>query len=415
MSRDELVRIDDTGVLHPVGKVASQRMRARQGAFRLMPAPDHVLFLRYVGEDGQRDEDDGAVVRLAGEVTTPGALCDIVALVAQAGWKGELVVVSGDAVRSLFFDAGNILAAQTNVEAEGLGALAYRFGAISRADADSLHLTPEEDRLVGEAIGEARASFARESIRAADEAGQRDRVRNAARGRRHVLLPRPLRRSARRAAPPRQRQQPPHGGGAADGRGQVFPGADPLREPCSVPVLGRREPDSDLVPVLRACDGRRSVLEVARASGLSEFEATRAMFQLIQAGNVTISAPAPHGSEALVSIFNDAISSIFRAAERASKGASLRDHLASFASSIGLYDALFAGAGPQSDGTLDPARIGHNVEMLAESDPDAMLARWLYEYVAFALFDASSQLSRADEQLLSSEVSDRISLLAPKS
>ena len=86
-----------------------------------------------------------------------------------------------------------------------------------------------------------------------------------------------------------------------------------------------------------------------------------------------------------------------------------------FASSIGLYDALFAGAGPKSDGTLDPARIGHNVEMLAESDPDAMLARWLYEYVAFALFDASSQLSRADEQLLSSEVSDRISLLAPKS
>jgi len=85
MSREELVRIDETGALHPVGKVASQRMRARKGAFRLMPAPEHVIFLRYVGEDGSRDEDDGAVVRLAGEVTTPGTLCDIVALVAQAG------------------------------------------------------------------------------------------------------------------------------------------------------------------------------------------------------------------------------------------------------------------------------------------------------------------------------------------
>ena len=93
MSRDELVRIDDTGVLHPVGRVASQRMRARKGAFRLMPAPSHVMFFRYVGEDGERDEDDGAVVRLAGEVTAPGTLCDIVGLVAQAGWKGELVVV----------------------------------------------------------------------------------------------------------------------------------------------------------------------------------------------------------------------------------------------------------------------------------------------------------------------------------
>ena len=121
MSRDELVRIDDTGLLHPVGRIASQRMRARKGAFRLMPAPSHVMFFRYVGEDGERGEDDRAVVRLAGEVTAPGALCDIMGLVAQAGWKGELVVVSGEDTRSLFFEAGNILAAQTNVVTERLG------------------------------------------------------------------------------------------------------------------------------------------------------------------------------------------------------------------------------------------------------------------------------------------------------
>ena len=49
------MRIDETGALHPVGKVASQRMRARKGAFRLMPAPEHVIFLRYVGEDGSKE------------------------------------------------------------------------------------------------------------------------------------------------------------------------------------------------------------------------------------------------------------------------------------------------------------------------------------------------------------------------
>src|ERR1051325_9986267 len=101
MSRDELVRIDDSGVLHPVGKVASQRLRARKGAFRLMSAPAHAIFLRYVGEDGERDEEDGAIVRLAGEVTAPGALCDIVALVGQAGWKGARAVLSGETQGSL--------------------------------------------------------------------------------------------------------------------------------------------------------------------------------------------------------------------------------------------------------------------------------------------------------------------------
>ena len=55
MSREELVRIDDTGVIHPVGKVASQRMRARKGAFRLIPSPTHVIFQKYVDEDGERD------------------------------------------------------------------------------------------------------------------------------------------------------------------------------------------------------------------------------------------------------------------------------------------------------------------------------------------------------------------------
>src|SRR5258708_21256189 len=109
--RNEMVRIDDAGVAHPLGKTASQRMRTRKGAFRLMPAPMHVVFMRYVGEDGHRDDEDGAIVRLAGEVTAPGAICDIVALVAQAGWRGELVVLDAERSRSIFFGAGNMVLA----------------------------------------------------------------------------------------------------------------------------------------------------------------------------------------------------------------------------------------------------------------------------------------------------------------
>ncbi|MFS8069521.1 MAG: hypothetical protein ACMG6S_24415, partial [Byssovorax sp.] len=87
--RLELVRIDSTGTAHPVGKTASRRMRARQGAFRLMPAPAHLVVMRFVGEDGKRDADDGRVFRLAGEITAAGAICDVFSLIGPADWKGE--------------------------------------------------------------------------------------------------------------------------------------------------------------------------------------------------------------------------------------------------------------------------------------------------------------------------------------
>src|SRR5271155_4777533 len=143
--RLELVRVDATGTAHPVGKTASQRMRARQGAFRLMPAPPHLIVMRYVGEDGRRDPEDGPVFRLAGEITHPGAICDIVALIGQAGWKGELVVLDGNHSRSIFFEQSHVLAASSTVEAERLGALLYRYGALTKEQiaAVAAAVTPE--------------------------------------------------------------------------------------------------------------------------------------------------------------------------------------------------------------------------------------------------------------------------------
>src|SRR5688572_24636194 len=127
--RLELVRIDATGTAHPLGKIASMELRARQGAFRLMPAPRHLVILRHVGEDGKRDTGDGAVLRLAGEIPTAGALCDIVGLVGQAGWSGELLVLDRETNRSIFFDRGHVIGAQSSSSVERIGEVLYRYGA----------------------------------------------------------------------------------------------------------------------------------------------------------------------------------------------------------------------------------------------------------------------------------------------
>jgi len=149
--RHELVRIDATGTAHPLGKTASQQLRARQGSFRLMPTPAHLVVLRFVGEDGKRNDQNGPVFRLAGEITAPGALCDIVGLVGQASWSGELLVLDGEITRSMFFERGHVIGAQSSSENERIGEVLYRYGALSREQVHETARAVTTDLRFGEA------------------------------------------------------------------------------------------------------------------------------------------------------------------------------------------------------------------------------------------------------------------------
>ena len=117
-ARDEMVWIDHEGVATPLGEVAGARMRQREGAYRMLPTPGHLVFLRYTGNDGRRDLEDGPIVRMAGEITASGGMTDVLALLGQAGPRGELVVMDGETKRSVFFEHGNIVGVQTDAEDE---------------------------------------------------------------------------------------------------------------------------------------------------------------------------------------------------------------------------------------------------------------------------------------------------------
>src|SRR3954464_13071711 len=97
--RDDLLRVDGTGTVHPVGREASQMMRSRAGEWRLIPGPRELLLAR-------KTDGGDAVLKLAGEIRTPGALSDIVALAAQSQWSGGLVTLSEGGARSVYFDPG---------------------------------------------------------------------------------------------------------------------------------------------------------------------------------------------------------------------------------------------------------------------------------------------------------------------
>lgn len=403
----DLVRIDETGTAHAVSRTASQKMRARKGTFRLMPAPDHIVFMRFVGEDGKRDDDDGAVVKLAGEVVKRGVICDIVALIGQAGWKGELVVLDGVSTRSIFFDQSKVLAATSTAEGERLGEVLYQFGALTREEVD--RCIAVKDKRVGDTAVEL-GLITRDKLfqimgRQAEEIVYNtllvgdgmfyflDRYDESRISARHALSSSALLMEGVRRMDEMS----------------YFRERIPSDEHVPVQALGKGPPNKaepTEMKVWLAIDGEATVAELGRTCEMSLFDVTRSLFQLAQSGHANIRPPKSSDPFAVVETFNVVMRTIHKAC--GANTANLQNTLQSFGSSSGVYDVLFMFAGPDAEGAFKAERVVTNIASLAGDDVITSLTQWLYEYATFALFAASSLLSKEEEQALSRAVAEAI-------
>jgi hypothetical protein len=407
MVDEDDLRIDATGTIHPLGRHASQELRRRTGEWRLLAAPGELLVAVRAGGSSRP-------LRLAGEVRTPGALCDVVALIAQGSWGGELVVHDGSNVRSIFFEHGNVVGASTNLETERLGEILWRFGAITRSQLEEAVRTAEK---TGKRLGEAAVDL--------DFVGPEELFQMMARQVEEVFYAAVHVSSATfylfdgfdgsRLA---RRQKL----SAAALLMEAARRMDELRFfrekipsdawiPVPATVVAGKKPPPELSELLAQCDGRRSVAEIGRRIGQLEFEVTQGIFQLVTAGFVTVAAPRPEGAAAIVDAFNVALLEVHRVCDAAGKGRELRAGIEQFANGAGVFMPLFSGAGPLEDGTLRGERLARNVLALAgEDDPDAWLGQQLFEYAGFALFHAGSLLPREVEGSLNARVAE---VLAP--
>ena len=62
--------------------------------------------------------------------------------------------------------------------------------------------------------------------------------------------------------------------------------------------------------------------------------------------------------------FNAAVGLVFKSVIEAGRAEELHDGLKSFATSSGLYDHLFRGAGPKEDGTVEAERVAQGFPWL---------------------------------------------------
>lgn len=414
LKREDRVRVDKAGMLHPAGRDASQELRQREGDWRLLPSPDGVMLLVRAGET--------RAVRMAGEISHAGGLADVAALIAQSKWRGELVVVAPAGTRVFYIDAGNIVNARTTVPEERIGEILYRFGVLGREDLDAVLLAAEQTRKrVGEMAIELGLFTPEDLYRMMSRQIEEifygalyerqghyyffDGFDEGALWRKFTINAFTLlMEGARRVDELKYfREKIP-----AD---SYIPMAVSLRNPGESGAS--KTPPEELQSIYVLCDGSRSIADIGREIGQLEFEVTRAVYQLMTGGYVQLVGARPNGPGEIVSAFNSALSAIHKTCDDHGKGAELRNGLARFATGGGVYDPLFLGAGPLEDGTLVADGVERNIQAFAGGDANQWLLQLMNDYVGFALFHAESLLPREVERELVDRVSAILKPLAP--
>lgn len=354
-------------------------------------------------------------VFLWGDIADAELVIDLVNFLHQSRRTAVLTVVGGSVRKSLYFRSGSLIAASSNLPEDRFGDVMYRKGLIERAQLNAALAQVGPGHRIGNIL------LAQGAITGSDlwkvlklqieeivysvlliEAGQftiadydpaqvptRTTIETQ-----HVLLEGLRRKDEMQLL-----------------RGEIPNGEQVLSRTGWSAAASRLQGLESAVYDL--IDGRRTVNEVLRDSGLGAFTATQAVHRLIKAGLVAEAAPNPQpgfagggGSSAgaIIAGFNDAYARVHAAMGDA--GASVSSGID--ASFFGEVDAkvarLFVGVEPAGDGRLPSDPLYLNLKTSGAPDKLRILRRGLQEYLRFLLFAAREVLPYERVEALAGEV-----------
>jgi hypothetical protein len=411
----DLAQVHTTGTIEPLESQSTQDLSAREGVYRVLPAPPGVILMRGVEPDGV------GPIRLAGEISAPGAVCDIFVMLSQVGWRGRLVLTERGLTRTLFFDKGNVLGAQTSVDQERLGAIMYRYGGLSEEDLARVAAHTKRGARFGAVALELGVIGQRDVFRCLRHQIEEIAFAAFAQASGTFCFIEGFDASMLVSHQLISAQALVMDGVTRMDEIRYFREKVPSAEYVPVRANAPTPPLPEYEPTFRAIDGSRSIKELGRVTGRGEFAITKDVYGLERSGHVLIQSPRrPGGPDALIDLGNRVLKAVHAEADTAGKGRELRKGLASFASAgSGAYGVLFAMAGPGVDGALDAKRLVANLQWLAPDSaaPDsveATLRRMLYEYVSFAIFCVGAAAGRQREEALSGRLSAQLAELEPQ-
>jgi hypothetical protein len=426
-----IILIDEEGRM-ALDDPASRRLAGRAGRWRMVASsPALMVLARADPEAGSTDALPGPRVALSGEVDAAGGLVDLIAFLHQCQWSGALHTIDGGAHRTIWFKRGDLRTCGSNLIGDRLGELLYRFGHVTRDQLDQALTRVGPDKRLGQALVDLGVvtshdifTFIRKQVEEVffavirqrhgsfffERSTGEEKLPDLALSTQNLLL-----EGIRRMDEMQYfREKVP----SADCVPQPRPGA-PSRPP------GDAQPRA----VLALVDGHRTVDDIARASRLGEFDATRALFQLVQGGWVEVrqewdvshsglSRPqlgGKRGLERFIDVFNELLVRIHATVAASGKAERFRADLGAFFRGATAYTELFAGVEASDDGRLPARALLRNLEHTQVADRAQYLHQALNELLFFLVFTVGEAVGRKEEQELSRKLNDILRELSEQS
>lgn len=407
----DLVIVAADGTLRVVGRGAERRLRDRAGRYRLIVDSDELLVLRGEGRAGRTG---GPRVLMAGEIVTGTTVLEVINIIANASWLGDLRIFSETNTRSLTFDRGAVKHAHSNHPDDRLGEVLYRLGVLSRAELDALLRDVTPERRFGHLLVE-RGIVDREKLFQYLQK-QVETIFHAA-----VLV----REGTYVFTTPDESGPPPPATVHIHAQSLLMEGVQRIDEmalfreriphgrmvPQALDGAPETKLDGDASTVLAYCDGTRTIEEIGRETGLGEFGTTKTVYHLLQASQVMLHDASKTGTDAdqvraLVAQFNEVMRDIFVAVATYGGVEQTRETLSAWVQGSGYVP--FFGERVEEDGSIEPERVATALATVQADRPLEALQQALHEMAAFALFAATTSMPRAQEIALARDVNRRL-------
>jgi hypothetical protein len=410
--------VDAHGRITPRDDATRRLLADRAGRFLLLPSVTDLLVARRTPVLGAAASPPRCV--LAGDLAG-FPIVDFVAFVHQSRLSGTLTVSADRAERAITFKDGEVRSARSDAPGERLGEVAIRLGFVTEQQLSATGLDGEE---LGRALVEAGVLGPSDLWKCVHEqvAAVFQSILLARHGIFFLVDEDPAARAGSSLAVNTQSL-------LMDGIRRIDEmSLFKARIPGPGTVLRRREPRRP-VPLnageqllLAQVDGRRTVAELAAAAHLNEFDATKTLYHLVEAGYAeSTGAGLPDASvEAIAEVMVELLQLVSSSVPAGHRGAWSAAVQAFLADPQSIHEPLWQGLGPGDDGAVDrkaflarlaalPPAVVQRLE--PSGDRRALALDALRDLLYFQLFALGGHLPREEDDFLAAEVKRRLATL----
>ena len=402
------VVIAPDGSIRVAGRGAERRLRDRPGDYHLVVDSPGLVILRA----DLNLNFSGTRVGMAGELLSRTSVLEVVNIVANAGWVGDMHIMDGECVRTLSIDHSALKYALSDHPDDRLGQVLFKHGLLSRSQLDELLRQVGPEKRLGQLLIES-GLLTQEQLFA--QLGKQVE---------QIFFSALLARSGSYVfAVPEEGFEPPHHTVHLPVQALLMEGVQRIDEmalfrekipsdimcPIAQPKAATLTLDTNAQLILTYADGHRTIEDISRETGLGQFDTIKAVYGMMQQGGVLLRPKKEvdvAAIQALVRAFNDVLRDIFMAVATYGGIDQTRSTLEAWIVGSG-YSPVF-GETIEEDGSIRGARVAEAMATVDADNPMEALHQALHELAAFALFAATTTLPRDQELSLSRDVNARL-------